>query len=284
LRTWIAPVTAAAAVIALAISLVIVRDIPNARVVSPPGPVPATSSATAAGHGPATLMAHVQGFYRSYVAARKLDQRAAEAVVRGHVAAWYFPVLEAPTTAGVDPVDCGLQGPVANWSFKQAGILGRQAVIVISSQPPGAPQELGIVATVMPGTGRITGITCSIGGDNVSGPGARDAVTSLYGSYVTLRRAGVSLQDAITRLTQGGPEAYDPYLEQVRYAVARQHLGYDPLTCAASGVPDVSAGTTTLVAGSTVGVVQASAHRTRFLVTVVLGAKGWTVGDIACLE
>jgi hypothetical protein len=40
LRPWIAPVTAAAAVIALAISLVLVRDIPNGRVVSPPRPTP----------------------------------------------------------------------------------------------------------------------------------------------------------------------------------------------------------------------------------------------------
>jgi hypothetical protein len=286
-RTWVAPVTAAAAVVALAISLVIVRDIPNARVVSPAGPVNAASHSAAASVGPTTVVAYVQGFYRSYVAARKLGQRAAAAVVRGHVAAWYFPVLEAPTTAGVDPVECGLQGPVADWSFKQAGVHGGQTVIVIGSQPPGAPQELGIVATTMPGTGKITGITCSIGGDDVTSPGARDAVASLYGSYVSLRRAGVSLPDAIARLTQGGPESADPYLEQARYAIARQHLGYDPVTCAASGVPDVSdvsAGTTTLVAGSTVGVVKASAHRTQWLVTVVLGAKGWTIGDIACSE
>jgi hypothetical protein len=40
LRPWIAPVTAAAAVIALAISLVLVRDVPNGRVVSPPRPTP----------------------------------------------------------------------------------------------------------------------------------------------------------------------------------------------------------------------------------------------------
>jgi hypothetical protein len=39
LKSWIAPVTAAAVVIALASALVIVRDIPNARVVPPVGPV-----------------------------------------------------------------------------------------------------------------------------------------------------------------------------------------------------------------------------------------------------
>jgi hypothetical protein len=229
-RSWIAPVTAATAVVALAISLVIVRDIPNARVVSPAGPVNATAPAAAGGSGPAAVVGYVRDFYRSYVAARNLGQRAAAAVVRSHVAAWYFPVLEAPATTGVDPVECGLPGPVADWSFKQAGVLGGQAVTVIGSQPP----------------------------------------------------SGVSLPDAVAWLTQGGPEAGDPYLEQVRHAIARQHLGHDPVTCAASGVPDVSAGTTTLVAGSTVGVVQASAHRTQWLVTAVLGAKGWAVGDIAC--
>jgi hypothetical protein len=284
LRPWIAPVTAAAAVIALAISLVIVRDIPNGRGVPPARPVPATTSATAAGTGASTVVAYVQGFYLSYVAARKLGQLPAEAVVRSHVAAWYVPVLEAPAAAGVDPVECGLQGPVDDWSFNQAGVLAGQAVIVIGSQPAGAPQELGIVATAIPGTGKITGITCFLGGDNVTSPGARDAVTSLYGSYTALRREGVSPADAIARLTQGGPEAADPYLAQAKYAIARRHLGYDPVTCAASGVPDVSAGMTTLVAGGTVGVVAASADRSQFLVTVVLGAKGWAVGDIACIE
>jgi hypothetical protein len=243
-----------------------------------------TPPAAATSTGPATVVAYVQGFYRSYVAARKLGQRAAEAVVRSHVAAWYFPILEAPYTAGVDPVECGLQGPVADWSFKQAGVLGGQAVIVIGSQPPGAPQELWIVATTVPGPGKITGITCSIGGENVTSTGAKDAVTSLYSSYITTRREGVSPQDAIARLTQSGPAAADPYLQQVRSAVARQQLGYDPVTCAAAGVPDVSAGTTRVVAGSSVGAVVVSAHRTQFLVTVVLGAKGWTVGDIACFQ
>jgi hypothetical protein len=39
LKTWATPVSAAAAVLALAISLVIVRDMPNGRVVAPVGPV-----------------------------------------------------------------------------------------------------------------------------------------------------------------------------------------------------------------------------------------------------
>jgi hypothetical protein len=146
-----------------------------------------TSPAAVTRTGPATVVAYVQGFYRSYVAARKLGQRAAAAVVRSHVAAWYFPILEAPYTAGADPVECGLRGPVAGWRFKQAGVLGGQAVIVIGSQPPGAPQELWIVATTVPGTGKITGITCSTG-EGVTSTGARDAATSWYSPYITARR------------------------------------------------------------------------------------------------
>jgi hypothetical protein len=243
-----------------------------------------TSPAAVTRTGPATVVAYVEGFYRSYAAARKLGQRAAEAVVRSHVAAWYFPILEAPYTAGVDPVECGLRGPPADWRFNQAGVLGGQAVIVIGSRPPGAPQELWIVATTVPGTGKITGITCSIGGEDVTSTGARDAATSWYSPYITTRREGISPQDAIARLTQGGPAAADPYLQQIRYAIARQQLGYDPVTCATPGVPDVSIGTTRVVAGNSAGVVVIVAHRTQFLVTVVLGAKGWTVGDIACFQ
>jgi hypothetical protein len=109
-------------------------------------------------------------------------------------------------------------------------------------------------------------------------------VTSWYPYYITARREGLSPQDAIARLTLGGPAAADLYLQQVRYAIARQHLGYDPVTCAAAGVPEVSAGTTRVIAGNSVGVVVVSAHRTQFLVTVVLYAKGWTIGDIACFQ
>ena len=248
-----------------------------------PAASPVTSPAAVPRTRPATVVASVQGFYRSYVAARNLGQRAAAAVVRSHVAAWYVPILDAPNTAGADPVECGLRGPVADWSFTQAGVWGGQAVIVIGSQPPGAPQELWIVATTVPGTGKITGITCSTGED-VTRTGARDAAASFYWGYITARREGVSPQGAIARLTQGGPEAGYWYLQQVGYAIARQHLGYDPVTCATAGVPDVSIGPARVVAGSSVGVVVVFAHRTQLLVTVVLGAKGWTVGDIACFQ
>lgn len=246
------------------------------------GASPVTSPAAVTGTVPAAVVGYLEGFYRSYVAAHKLGQPEAAAVVRSHVAAWYFPILEAHSAAGVDPVECGLQGPVADWHFAQAGVLGGQAIIVIGSEPRGEPQELWIVAATAPGTGKITGITCSIGGEHVTSAGARDAAASWYSPYITARRDGVSPQDAIAALTQGGPAAADYYLQQIRYAITRQELGYDPLTCATAGALDVSIGTTRVVAGGTVGVVVAAAHRTQFLLTVVLGAKGWTVGDIAC--
>src|SRR5215472_11328335 len=148
----------------------------------------------------ALAVAHVQGFYRRYVAARKVGQRAAAAVARSYVAGWYFPILEAPDTAGVDSVECGLRGPVADWSFKPAGVLGGQAVVVIGSRPTGAPQKLWIVATTVPASGKITGITCSIGGQGVTSAGANDAAASLYTHYIATRRDGASPQDAITRL------------------------------------------------------------------------------------
>jgi len=127
--------------------------------------------------GRGTVVAYVQGFHRSYVAAHKVSLPAAEAVVRSHVAAWYYPILEVPDLAGVDPIECGLSGPVAGWSFEQAEVLAGQAVIVIGSRPPGAPQELWIVATAVSGTGKITGITCSIGGQDVTSADARETAT-----------------------------------------------------------------------------------------------------------
>src|ERR1700761_1430509 len=58
---------------------------------SRPAASPVTSLAAVTAADPATPVASVQGFYRSYAAARNTGQRLAEAVVRSHVAAWYVP-------------------------------------------------------------------------------------------------------------------------------------------------------------------------------------------------
>jgi len=131
-------------------------------------------------------------------------------------------------------------------------------------------------------SGSHTGITCSIGGADVTRTGARDAAVSLYSYYITARRQGASAPAVIARLLEGGPTSGSSYLQQVRYAFARQELTHDPVTCATNGVSDVAVGTPRIVAGRTVGVIMASAHRVRVVVTIVLSAKGWTVGDIAC--
>jgi len=249
---------------------------------------PAASSATtplrpAAHTTPSSAITEVRGFYTRYVAARELGHiEAVAALVRSHVAGWYLPILDAPYKAGPDPVDCGLRAAVTRWIFQQAGVLGGQAVIVIGSRPRGAGQELWIVVTAMPGTGKITGITCSIGGSQVTRPGARSAAASLYSFYTSGRRQGASATAVIGRLLMGGPTSGSSFLQQVKYALARQELSYDPVTCTTGRVPEVAAGKPRIVAGRSVGLIMASADRHRVVVTIVLRAKGWTVGDIAC--
>ena len=251
---------------------------------APDGPTASTAPPLAAATRArsTTVTTEMKGFYRRYVAAVRQSHAAAEALVRSHVAGWYLPILDAPPGAAVDPVDCGLRGVVTDWSFKQVGVLGGQVVIAIGSRPRSAEQELWIVVTAAPATGKITGITCSIGGADVTRIGARDAAVSLYSYYIRARRQGASAPAVVARLLEGGPTSGSSYLRQVRYAFARQELTHDPVTCAAKGVPDVAVGPPRIVAGRTVGVIMASAHRIRVVVTIVLSAKGWTVGDIAC--
>ncbi len=241
-----------------------------------------TSPAVATRTKPTTVIVSVQGFYSSYVASRAGGHGAGGVLARTHVAAWYLPIFTAPSGMAADRVDCGLRGTPADWSFSQVGELGGQTVIVIGSRPRDAPQQLWSVVTTEPGTGKITGITCAIGGANVTSTGARNAATSLYSYYLAARGRGASPGAVISRLIGSGSTSSSSYLHQAEYAFARHQLAYDPVTCTGAGVPNVSVGTAQVVAGGSVGLVVASADRTRALVTVVLGAKGWTVGDIAC--
>lgn len=242
----------------------------------------ATSPAATPRTGLTLAMADVQRFYKTYVAAGNQGTGAVEALVRTQVASWYLPIFEAPSSEGGGRAICGLRRVVTDWSFTQVGVLGGQTVIVIGSRPQGEPQQLWIVVTAEPGTGKITGITCSIGGTNVTSAGAKDAATALFSYYIAARRRGASPQHVIARLLEGGPTSGSWYLQQVQYARARHRLSYDPVTCAAAGVPTVSVGAVKIVAGGSVGLVVVSTHGTRALATVVLGAKGWTLGDIAC--
>jgi hypothetical protein len=170
----------------------------------------------------------------------------------------------------------------AGWTFSQVGSLAGQTVVVVGSRPRGAPQKLWIVITLEPGTGKITGITCAIGGGDVTSTGTKDAAASLYSYYVAAQRQGASPGEVIAQLVDSGATPSSVYLQQAKYALVRRQLAYDPVTCARPSVPHVSVGTARVVAGGSVGLVVASATRVQALVTVVLGAKGWTVSDIAC--
>jgi hypothetical protein len=242
----------------------------------------ATSPVLATRAQPTAAATYVQGFYGRYVASRKEGQAAAMVLIRTYVAAWYLPILKAPSIVGADDVECGLRGVPAGWTFTQVGALAGQAVVVVGSQPRGAPQKLWIVITMEPGTRKITGITCAIGGDDVTSTGTKDAATSLSSYYLAARRQGASPGEVIARLVDSGATSSSAYLQQAKYALARRQLAYDPVTCAAPGVPPVPVGAARVVAGGSVGLVMASANRVQALMTVVLGAKGWTVADIAC--
>jgi hypothetical protein len=249
---------------------------------SNPAESPAMSPAAATGTEPGTAAAYVQGFYERYVAERKGGQGAATVLVRTHVAAWYLPIITAPSSLGADNVSCGLRGDPAGWTFSPVGAVGGQMVVAVGSRPRGAPQKLWIVITLETVTGKITGITCAIGGSDVTRTGAKDAATSLYSYYVAARRRGASAGEVIAGLADSGATSSSAYLQEAKYALARRQLAYDPVTCAGAGVPHVSVGTARVVAGGSAGLVVASVNRVRALVTVVLGAKGWTVSDIAC--
>jgi hypothetical protein len=78
------------------------------------------------------------------------------------------------------------------------------------------------------------------------------------------------------------------YLQQAEYALSRRLVGYDPLLCTPAGVPRVASvamGSVTIVADSTAGLIVATPARGQpVLAVVVLGAKGWTVADVACRQ
>ena len=67
-------------------------------------------------------------------------------------------------------------------------MVGGQQVIVIGSRSRGAHQDLWIVVTAEPGTWKITGITCAIGGTNVTRTGALTVAASLYSYFIAARR------------------------------------------------------------------------------------------------
>jgi hypothetical protein len=202
-----------------------------------------------------------------------------DALIRARMAAWYAPILEVPPVAGADALDCGAGGAVRDLRYQQAGVVGGQDVVVARWST--SAQVRYIVVTAQPGTGKITGITCSDAGNDVTSAGARQAAAVLL-SYAQARRNGTSALDALAALMLGGPSTGSPYLGQLQEAVSRR-LGYDPVLCSSAGVPSVTVGPATLVGQGSAGlVVVTSGHSRAMLAVIVLGAKGWTVADIAC--
>ena len=256
-----------------------------------PGPVASRGPATPAAStglprptasiapGPAAAVANVRAFYTEYGAALAQGRGAVDALIRARVAAWYAPILEVPAVAGADALDCGAGGAARDLGYQQAGVVGGQDVVV--ARWGASAQVRYIVVTAQPGTGKITGITCSDAGNEVASAGARQAASVLL-SYAQARREGTSAFDALAALMLGGPNTGSPYLSQLQEAVSRR-LGYDPVLCSSAGVPSVTVGPATLVGQGSAGlVVVTSGHSRAMLAVIVLGAKGWTVADIAC--
>jgi hypothetical protein len=239
---------------------------------------PRPTASTTLGLAPA--IANVRAFYTGYGAAVTQGRGAVDALIRAHVASWYVPILEVPAVAGADSLDCGAGAAARDLRYKQAGAVGGQDIVV--AQWTTSAQVLYIVVTAQPGTGKITGITCSGGGNDVTSVGARDAAASTFPSYVQARRDGTSAYEALASLMLGGPNTGSPYLRQLQEAVSRR-LSYDPVLCASAGVPSLTVGPATVVGGGSAGLVVVTAGHSRPIVAViVLGAKGWTVAGIAC--
>lgn len=249
----------------------------SARVRASPHP------AAAVPPGLATAIADVRAFYSRYATARRHGRAVVDALIRHWTASWYVPIFEASPGTGIDPVECGIRALAHGLAYKPVEVIGGQAVIVVGSRLGAGQLASHAVVTADPRTGKITGITCAGAGSEVTETGARDAVASLYQTYVPARRQGISVPDAVARLQMGGPDFANPYLGQVRQVASRRLLTYDPLLCRPDGGPSLSEGAATIVAGGSAGVVAVTPRHARPIVAVVvLGAKGWIVAGVAC--
>lgn len=249
---------------------------PATPTASPGHPQPTVSS----GPGPAKAIASVRAFYSEYGAAVTQGRGAIDALFRAHMASWYVPILEMPPIVGAPTLDCGAGAAAKDLRYQQAGVVGGQEVVVARWSTSAQVQY--IVVTAQPDTGKITGITCAAAGNNVTSAGAQDAAASIFPAYLQARRNGTSAYDALARLMLGGPNAASLYLRQLQEAASRQ-LSYDPVLCSSARVPSVTVGTATVVGGGSAGlVVITPGHSRPIVAVVVLGAKGWTVADIAC--
>ena len=233
---------------------------------------------------PAAAMADVRAFYSGYPAAARQGQAAVDALIRHYAADWYAPILQAPAQSG-DAPDCFASATHSRLNYAPAGLVGGQAIITVSS-PDASGQVLYAVVTADQATGKITGISCAIGGEPVTATGARDSASGLYQSYLNLRRQGDSPQAVVAHFTSPATAMANlggPYIDQLQRAAAWPDLTYDPLLCTPAGLPSVSVTAATLVAGGSAGVVELTPSAGQPIVAVVmLDAQGWAVASVAC--
>jgi hypothetical protein len=223
------------------------------------------------------------GHPAEYEAASQQGRAVVDALIRAEVASWYVPILEAAGLSGTNPVECGHPGSAAGLYYRPVGEVAGQSVIVVGSRL-GHVVDPGLSIVIAdPVSRKITGIACTSSGNTITALGAQNAAKSLYQSYIAARRQGTTVQGELARLRAGGPEIGSGYLLQSEHATVSRSLSYDPVVCTPSGIPDVTVGQATTIAGGVAGLVPVTPHGARpILSVVVLGAKGWAVADIAC--
>jgi hypothetical protein len=237
--------------------------------------------ASSAGAGSDAAIANVRAFYAAYGAALSRGPSAFDSLLQAHMADWYVPILEASSVAGALPAGCGDRPN--RLRYEQVGVVGGQQVVV--AQWTTSAQTRYIVSTAEPDNGKITGITCAATGSAVTKAGAEDAASSLFLQYVHARHGGASVDNALLALMASGPNTGSPYLQQLRAAISRG-LSYDPILCSPASVPTVTVSRATVLANGTTAlvVVVPEGGGQPFVASIVLGAKGWTVADIACQQ
>ncbi len=254
---------------------------PSPRLAAVPSATSSPRLAAVASGSEAAAVANVRAFYSGYPGAAAHGEAAVDALIRARVASWYAPILAAsPGSAG--PPGCGEPWTTAP-QYQPAGVVAGEDIVVLRWHT--AQQALYIVAAAQPRTGKITGLSCAIGGNDVTSTGATDAAKSLYTAYILGRRRGISTIAELRVLVSGGPDSGSAYLQQALNAYGRRTLGYDPLLCRRAGVPDLSVRSADVVAGGSAGLVTVESGRALpVLAVVVLSAQGWAVADIACQQ
>lgn len=256
----------------------------------PAAPAPSTTSirpARSATHSPApaqaesAAIANLRAFYGGYMAAQQGGQAALNTFIGGHVASWYAPMFDGPSTGFPPSCTAGVPVPDETTASQIDG-----QVIIVLSLPNGPGQDVYEVVTADQGTGMITGFACPINNRQVTAAAASDATSALYSSWLTLRRQGESAQQAVAHILGRGPgfeSSPYPYLYLLQDVAPWQKLTYDPLLCTSAGLPDVSVTAASVVAGGLAGVVALTPGTGQPIVAVVVqGDRGLTIVDVAC--